>query len=619
LKRLVGHGSFKNYFLDYLRNSVVDIFGRVYDKDGTLHTSKLGFNFPGNDRLAFDDNKEGADGSGHILQAVSYEVEDYNFENQTGNNYDVGLHYAEKPVGIQINPRTAYPEYQRWEELVGVSDEPVSVTDQGGGVYRFRLPTSMCPWDRTCAGRKCLVWMKTPAKGALTEAIAVIELTVEFSTYNYVDVDTGTYTLGQTIFSVDETKYAVLLRGPTIARTGDLDIEAAADYWYIGEVTGNGPSATPTTSDITDQRLITKSLSDWLENLVYDNVVNTFTRKQIITPSVTDEDGLSVTGNGTGGGIHGTGGSSSGQGLRGTGGAPNGEGASGEGVGTGVGVSASSSGTRAPFRMWPRTTPTTGTQNGDVYPNSADPYKVQHRVNAEWRTVAEKKTTRTFLYPIACGVPDHQVTEPHWYWNASLHQWNSDNLVTPEYLVFDLNRFVPQGATLYAVRLYENPGWSAGRATKGNRSRIQLMSEDATGGDQTEHFRAYFPDETTDPPDGWMYLIGGTHDGGDDQSILTDSWQNWTTDELVGRTIYNLTDGSSGTITANTATTVTAALSGGDNDWDDDDVYKIDLDETINSDTRQWFLVLWSGNDNQVDILHSLEIKYIENDYLRVP
>jgi hypothetical protein len=66
----------------------------------------------------------------------------------------------------------------------------------------------------------------------------------------------------------------------------------------------------------------------------------------------------------------------------------------------------------------------------------------------------------------------------------------------------------------------------------------------------------------------------GEHDGGDGESALADSSRDWKTNELVGFTVYNKTDGSSGTITANDSSTVTATLSGGtDDDWDDDDEY----------------------------------------------
>lgn len=68
----------------------------------------------------------------------------------------------------------------------------------------------------------------------------------------------------------------------------------------------------------------------------------------------------------------------------------------------------------------------------------------------------------------------------------------------------------------------------------------------------------------------------GTHTGADNQAVLTDSAQSWTVNELVGKTVYNLTDDSSATITANTATTVTGTLTGGtDDDWDTDDEYRV--------------------------------------------
>lgn len=69
-------------------------------------------------------------------------------------------------------------------------------------------------------------------------------------------------------------------------------------------------------------------------------------------------------------------------------------------------------------------------------------------------------------------------------------------------------------------------------------------------------------------------LVEGTHDGSGNAAVLTDSGASWTVDEFVGETIHNLTDGSSGTVTSNTAATITAKLSGGaDDDWDASDKY----------------------------------------------
>lgn len=76
----------------------------------------------------------------------------------------------------------------------------------------------------------------------------------------------------------------------------------------------------------------------------------------------------------------------------------------------------------------------------------------------------------------------------------------------------------------------------------------------------------------------------GRHTGANDAGTLTDSGQAWTTDELVGLQIFNQTDGSSGIITANTATTVSTTLAGstaGNNDFDTSDVYEINNSQVV--------------------------------------
>jgi hypothetical protein len=69
----------------------------------------------------------------------------------------------------------------------------------------------------------------------------------------------------------------------------------------------------------------------------------------------------------------------------------------------------------------------------------------------------------------------------------------------------------------------------------------------------------------------------GTHSAGTSGTVLTDSSKAWTPGAFVNFTVYNLTDGSLGRITANTETTVTvASLSGGaENQWESGDSYKI--------------------------------------------
>lgn len=84
--------------------------------------------------------------------------------------------------------------------------------------------------------------------------------------------------------------------------------------------------------------------------------------------------------------------------------------------------------------------------------------------------------------------------------------------------------------------------------------------------------------------DNWDW---GTHTGGAHATVMTDSTAHFVTNELIGLTIVNSTDGSSGVITANTETTVTvAALTGGTaNAWALGDVWTI---TGCDYDTEPW-------------------------------
>lgn len=68
----------------------------------------------------------------------------------------------------------------------------------------------------------------------------------------------------------------------------------------------------------------------------------------------------------------------------------------------------------------------------------------------------------------------------------------------------------------------------------------------------------------------------GTHLGTTGSEFLEDTNADFVPDALIGSTIYNTTDGSSGTVTSNTKTKVYATLSGGvGNDWGGFDAYII--------------------------------------------
>ncbi len=90
------------------------------------------------------------------------------------------------------------------------------------------------------------------------------------------------------------------------------------------------------------------------------------------------------------------------------------------------------------------------------------------------------------------------------------------------------------------------------------------------------------------------FTAAGSHDGDADADTLTDSGESWTIGQLVGRTLNNTPDGSSGIITDNTATTVTAILTGGtSNDWQIGEAYTITpvgLNQAIAQNQRATFV-----------------------------
>lgn len=495
-KRLMDNDHFKENFFDYLRELFQVSILLTWTKGGTFGSTRVTISASVNDEFDLD-SYIGTDGAGHFLEPGSTYEQNVQFENTDTIIYDIAMRYDEKPDGVQNNPRTSQPEYLRWEEVVGHADTPAAVVTDGGSGVKVTLPDSMCDNDRTHVGRKALVWKVTPL--TQEEAVAVQELTVYFE--GGVNKVTVPDFLGGTTLDTTASNYRVLLLGPTVTRQSETPLVAASGYWYAGEIEGDGAGNPPINPDNANQRLIEKSLSDLLENLVYDNVANTFTKKQTI---VSDSGvGLDATGDGINAGVLGKGGATDGPGVVGQGGGTNGSGMSAEGTGTGVGLDCSSSGTRSPIKLTPRTTPTTGTVNGDAYQNSADPFKVQHRVNGEWRTIAEKKSsTRKFYLPLTSGAPGSENADNQdWKWRGgSVHKWISKAVNDALEVTFDINRFVPHGATIKKVRAYVDPG-----ATESGVSRMMMIigRVNADGSGYVASSTTYYPSEVVHTPD-WI-------------------------------------------------------------------------------------------------------------------
>jgi hypothetical protein len=97
----------------------------------------------------------------------------------------------------------------------------------------------------------------------------------------------------------------------------------------------------------------------------------------------------------------------------------------------------------------------------------------------------------------------------------------------------------------------------------------------------------------------------GAHITTDNSAALIVGASTFVADTLVGFTVYNITDGSSATITANTATGVTGTLSGGTGDeWDVDDVYEIGTSENFYHITDAVGVLSATGHDPFVAASH---------------
>ena len=96
---------------------------------------------------------------------------------------------------------------------------------------------------------------------------------------------------------------------------------------------------------------------------------------------------------------------------------------------------------------------------------------------------------------------------------------------------------------------------------------------------------------------GWQ---AGSHSGATNATILNDTTQSWTTDEWVGYWIKNVTDGSVGEITENTATTITV-----------DDLYGGTSDDFVAADVYNIQKPI--NGDSAAGISHRFMIKVREN------
>ena len=290
-KKLLGFQDFDDRLLRYFKKLIRDTNSTVYGQNGFFDTT-VTVSPNGTDKFQLDSDALATDGIGNLLLTdaeSSGRDSGISFENQTGENYFIALNSVERPVGIQINPRTGQPEFQQLEEVIGELGEPSSVTDNGT-FLSFNIDSiakKFTPEDNDLkqTGRTCLVWKVAPGSLATTEALAIESTTVTYPSVNNVINTTGL--LGQTAGNVtlDPSQYRVLLLGPTVSLK---DLTGETGMVFVGKIVGNGPGATPSAGVIGDQNSL--SSAAFLDFGDFTTLINSKNRIEVVAKASDSPD-----------------------------------------------------------------------------------------------------------------------------------------------------------------------------------------------------------------------------------------------------------------------------------------------------------------------------------------
>jgi hypothetical protein len=150
--------------------------------------------------------------------------------------------------------------------------------------------------------------------------------------------------------------------------------------------------------------------------------------------------------------------------------------------------------------------------------------------------------------------------------------------------IISLSDYTALGGVKFNITATEIEHLYDGSITQGTGPTEERWDGIVNFGSQDAHIQIT-QDGSIIADDYWNYGWQAGAQTGTSATTMTDATQSWTTDEWVGYTVINVTDGSRGIITGNTATTITVdELYGGtDDSWDASDVYNIAV--PINGDS----------------------------------
>lgn len=254
LKKFLSVDQVDSNWFQYLLARVVDLFVRLFPQSGIWEPWPIpltGGTVNDTFTVASGSDTFMQDDAANLLELAAAVGVDVSFENANAVDYYVGAKHIEIPDEPETNPRYNSPQWKLVRDAVGELDDPDSVSDQGGGVFRF-VVNSVTESGVDHSGRVCRIYLKAPVDLGNNYEEATI---VYGGGDNYVDLSTGG-DLGD--ISTDETLYSAVVEGYTWKRNTDLSSVAA--YVFLGVITGNGPAAIPTVFNISGQYRLDSSI-----------------------------------------------------------------------------------------------------------------------------------------------------------------------------------------------------------------------------------------------------------------------------------------------------------------------------------------------------------------------
>ena len=246
IKRFLSSSRIRTNILSYLKKLATDAESRFFPAAG-LFTFPVSFTPSAGPPAYFNLQApgsvdiEGTDGEGHTLILEVARQSNIWFENTPGDHYWVALHFIEIPDALQPNPMTGQPEYDKWVEEVGETDNPTSVTDMSG--YIRVVVDSIFQNGVDFSGHSVLIWLHNPMSSDDTVAFETRTVLYNSGTgENYIDTAA---LFGQGTPSTSVADYGVACLGVTIRNAGPGGPNPFSDdYCILGYVDGH--AVTPT-------------------------------------------------------------------------------------------------------------------------------------------------------------------------------------------------------------------------------------------------------------------------------------------------------------------------------------------------------------------------------------